>query len=621
MKYYDQFAQSAYDIEFNIAQPPAAPIVTATHRPGQITLQWTDTSEVVHGDYPFQGYSIYQGPSPSGPWSLFANYDIIDGVAQIQDFVLDPLTGALEQRLVRNGSDGGIQRYVVINQDYLLGGKMNDYTTYYYRVEAYSYDPDATPVTLVSANRNPISVAPEPQIAGLETPIAALDTIEVTHTAVGGPLSNGEVIPLVVDPFQLTGDDYRVDFGYDTVISIGYDTTDFYTFDTLTDTCDAYWDVDSGMIVIVLCVDTTLDSTVVDGPYVDTAVSTFWNWINVTTGDTLAAQNFNQSGDEDYPIEEGIQLKVVGPDFGVVAIQEVAGAGGTAITPPDNVMYSLNSTGDWYVSSDDGSNFARMNWRGLIGTYDWEFRWVDAASADASEYYDWDTDDLWPAPAPFQVWNIGIGTPDDASDDVRIFFSIIDDDGSGGWSYGDRIYPWEVEYFEPAPANSGALYAFPQDFRIGRIVFQDYSEATTQPAAGTVVRFTTAKVNTGADVFTFSSEAPSYTATQSKLDMIKAVPNPFYLFGPYDPSPGSYKIKFTHLPEKCTISIYNLGGELVRTLTKDNATVSETAWDILTENGLPVASGIYIYVVDAPGFGQKIGKMAVFTEAEVLRIY
>ncbi|UCE24578.1 MAG: T9SS type A sorting domain-containing protein, partial [Candidatus Zixiibacteriota bacterium] len=101
----------------------------------------------------------------------------------------------------------------------------------------------------------------------------------------------------------------------------------------------------------------------------------------------------------------------------------------------------------------------------------------------------------------------------------------------------------------------------------------------------------------------------------------KAVPNPFYLTSGYDPNPGSYAIKFHHLPEACTIRIYNLAGELVRTLEKDDPATAIAEWDILTENGLPVASGIYIYVVDAEGFGQKIGKMAVFVEKEVLDIY
>ena len=42
-------------------------------------------------------------------------------------------------------------------------------------------------------------------------------------------------------------------------------------------------------------------------------------------------------------------------------------------------------------------------------------------------------------------------------------------------------------------------------------------------------------------------------------------------------------------------------------------------WNGNTYNGLPVASGIYIYVVEAEGYGQKIGKFAIFKEVEVLK--
>ncbi len=105
------------------------------------------------------------------------------------------------------------------------------------------------------------------------------------------------------------------------------------------------------------------------------------------------------------------------------------------------------------------------------------------------------------------------------------------------------------------------------------------------------------------------------------IDKITTVPNPMYLFNEYSKSPGVYVVKFHHLPILCTISIYNLAGELVRTIEKNDAESAIANWDVLTENGLPVASGIYIYVVDAPGYGQKVGKMAIFVEEEVLRIY
>jgi hypothetical protein len=41
----------------------------------------------------------------------------------------------------------------------------------------------------------------------------------------------------------------------------------------------------------------------------------------------------------------------------------------------------------------------------------------------------------------------------------------------------------------------------------------------------------------------------------------------------------------------------------------------------LTEQGLPVASGIYIYYIEAEGLGSTFGKMAIFMEEERLRTF
>jgi len=145
---------------------------------------------------------------------------------------------------------------------------------------------------------------------------------------------------------------------------------------------------------------------------------------------------------------------------------------------------------------------------------------------------------------------------------------------------------------------------------------------TDLPEVGTTFRITTFKPNALVDVFTFTAEAPSEFANEEALDAIKAVPNPFYMFGPYDPAAGNYQIKFHHLPRVCSISIYNLAGDFISRIDKDGSDETGIAtWNLQSDNRIPVASGIYIYVVDAPGFGQKIGKMAVFYEDEVLTIY
>jgi hypothetical protein len=56
-------------------------------------------------------------------------------------------------------------------------------------------------------------------------------------------------------------------------------------------------------------------------------------------------------------------------------------------------------------------------------------------------------------------------------------------------------------------------------------------------------------------------------------------------------------------------------------LRKVTPTSGEISWDVLTESNLPPASGIYIYRISVPGVGHKVGKLAIFTEREQLRIY
>ena len=558
LKYNDKFAQQAYDFNFKLLQPPAPPVLTGVLLNGMVTIKWNDTSEVDPGDYPYQGYTVFQGESSTGPWTLVSNYDIDDGTAIILDEVLDPLTGVLEQRAVRFGSDNGVKRYYASTEDVIRSLPISNNTPYYYKVEAYSYnsDPLASPKTLSSAAV--IRVTPQSPIAGTKYGSDFADTLAVTRVAGG---SDGSVVPFIIDPGQLNGHDYWVIFDTDGIL----------------------------------------------GPV--------WHLIDATTGDTLLFNQVNQSGDEDYAIVDGVMVKVLGPQFGVTGIQEVAGSGGP-IVPPDNVMYSLNSTGDWYVDTDQPANFARMNWQNNIGTYDWEFRFT----TDSSEYYDFNTDLLQSDRAPFEVWNIGIGTLTDTTDDVRIQFAIIDDDVSGAWSWGDRIYTWEQPYSEPHPGT--AVYTFPDDFRIGRIIFQDNSGALIAPEIGTVVRFVTAKTNSVADTFMFTTTVPTVSSSGEQfLENIRAVPNPYYLSSSYDLNTTNRRMKFTNLPAKCTITIYNLAGHFVERIEKDDATTSETTWDLTNETNVPVASGIYIYVVEAPGFGQKIGKMAIFTEIEILGQY
>ncbi|MCB9251456.1 MAG: hypothetical protein H6605_03265 [Flavobacteriales bacterium] len=99
----------------------------------------------------------------------------------------------------------------------------------------------------------------------------------------------------------------------------------------------------------------------------------------------------------------------------------------------------------------------------------------------------------------------------------------------------------------------------------------------------------------------------SNETAKSALDIVNVVPNPYYAFSPYESSPVENKVKITNLPERCDISIYTVDGTLVKRIKKDDSS-TEVVWDIKNDAKVPIASGIYLIHVNAPGVGEKVLK-------------
>ncbi|MFQ6032710.1 MAG: T9SS type A sorting domain-containing protein [Candidatus Zixiibacteriota bacterium] len=96
---------------------------------------------------------------------------------------------------------------------------------------------------------------------------------------------------------------------------------------------------------------------------------------------------------------------------------------------------------------------------------------------------------------------------------------------------------------------------------------------------------------------------------RNQLSEIKVVPNPYIAHAIWEIKEGIRKIQFTHLPDVCTIRIYTLAGDLVKTIQHDNLTGTED-WDMLSENQQGIVAGVYFYHVQSK-YGEKIGKFAV----------
>ncbi|HSG68075.1 MAG TPA: T9SS type A sorting domain-containing protein, partial [Bacteroidales bacterium] len=109
-------------------------------------------------------------------------------------------------------------------------------------------------------------------------------------------------------------------------------------------------------------------------------------------------------------------------------------------------------------------------------------------------------------------------------------------------------------------------------------------------------------MNENYPVYTFSTEGVStvsYNASkaQSDLDLINVVPNPYYAYNSYERNALDNRIKITNLPNRASITIYNINGTLVRQLTKDSGE-TYIDWDLKNFAGIQVSGGVYLIHVD-----------------------
>jgi hypothetical protein len=122
------------------------------------------------------------------------------------------------------------------------------------------------------------------------------------------------------------------------------------------------------------------------------------------------------------------------------------------------------------------------------------------------------------------------------------------------------------------------------------------------------------------DLFSFTAPAVGYNADQAKLDVekINVYPNPYYGINPQELTKYTRWVTFTHLPPKATLRIFNLAGQLVKTIVKDNSDQSQR-WDLLNDSAFPVGNGLYIVHIDMPDLGTtKILKVAIIQEKQIL---
>lgn len=610
LKYYDTFAQFAYDVLFDVPIMPQ-PAVTSIALDREVVLNWGADKTAIdavenqpHGAYEFEAYSVYQLPTSTTDLSqgvVVATFDVVNSITVLREIQLDEDAGETYVRPIRllNNVDG-IKRYIDIKRDFLNNTALVNGQSYRFAVTAIGYNESLEPSKILESTPLIIDIVPHTANPGVVYGGAVGDTLEVSHTGA----SDGSAVPLVIDPSKTTGHEYKV----------------------------AFQQGEAG---------------------------TTWSLTDATTGTLLIADQTNQTGDDNYFITDGVMVKVLGPPFGIKALQE-EDQSGTIVDPRVGILTpSLGSTG--YILNNRAGEA-----NGPFGSGDRDFDRFDYWGNDdvtinfgeQSLTWDYITEEVHfdngnPYMAPFSIYRHKYS---DGST-VRLFAGFWDTDSNGVWSvdwedptFGvpayEPIYAWqgydangnEISY---DPAND-AQYAADNSLNTsanttfgastGEFVYPFvtatlislYLDGSDYPA-GNVIRLVTNKGNTPADVFSFTApDAPtsSTESAQADVEKVNVFPNPYYGYNSRETSRQGHYVTFSHLPANATIRIFDLSGVLVRTIEKNSVATQFQQWDLRNDNNYPVASGIYVAYIDMPDQAKtKVLKLAIIQEVQVLPVY
>ncbi|MBC8181321.1 hypothetical protein H8E88_09360 [candidate division KSB1 bacterium] len=209
----------------------------------------------------------------------------------------------------------------------------------------------------------------------------------------------------------------------------------------------------------------------------------------------------------------------------------------------------------------------------------------------------------------FEVWDI--------TNNIRVPFIFMDlDKSKNPDSYitpGDKILP--IMYVNNRPKGTWKMtFKAPSDTSVEIIA----------PTAGDIFHLEIEEPLTENDTYTIKTvETKFLAATESDLDLVKVVPNPYVSANKWEQGlpglttgRGERRIDFINLPPECTIRIYTTYGELVNTLNHDHRGTSDMldgteSWNLLSRDDREIAFGVYLFHVETAEGISKIGKFAL----------
>jgi hypothetical protein len=585
LKYFDTVAQRAFDLNFDLPKPPPTPITYVQELDRKVRLTWDQNDlgfeSIKPGlHYVFEGYRVWQLPSAGATTGkVIATFDRAgNNISTIYSNVFNTNEGAFERSLVINGTDEGLRFSLDITGDGIRGGPLVNYKDYYFKVTAFAYDSLNAVVDTIGAQVVTVSEVLEsslkPALHAVPKGSNAVYNVPAPQTAgpgFGTTIVVGQLIPGIADS------------SYQIVIQPGGTTFNIFN-------------VSSGDTIVAGA--PTSGAVIVNG------------FTPVFTAPTNPAGIFQLKG--------GNCLTCASDSISFMAGPAVVDSSGTYVV--SNYLHYPAGPVDpanWIFDGDLPEIHHDFLIRVLPDTT--EFAWAYAGGGPSPQAT---------FKVPFELYDLGLCSIDDPSDDVRVTPEIRDRNGNGVFDWADALYTRSIPYASVAwgSAPTSDTYS-PDDEAYGRVTFYQAPGSTaTLPAPGRIL-IRGGELCPG-DIFAFrtvpAGAAPG-TVVQNDMSRIRAVPNPYYAHSQYELTQFDRVLKFTNIPgsKEVTIRVFNLAGDLVRTIRRsaangDNMSASYIVWDLNTENNLPVGSGVYIARIDVAGIGSTTVRVAVFVEQERL---
>lgn len=568
-----RIVQVIYEKDYRFAQPPLMPTLKATAGDGEVVLTWDNRSDKKTKDpflgnvNDFEGYKLFRATDKkfSDPEIITDGYGTKTGLKPIfQCDKIDNLQGFAEYGQVNGmlyylGSETGLVHHFVDNT--VQNGR-----TYYYALVAYDYgdkdlgiSPSENNFTLELDESESVRyfgqnvqiVTPRQSAAGYKPP-----TIEILENETE-LLGTGSIAPEILSMSELEqGNIYKLTFGIDTLYNVGdydhglsYTTSSFYIYDG--DSL-VYSETPEESVYGNIIYNDTLGYHYLNS--VDLVKSDVFEGLKITIDQSLIKAEYDQSTSNWISGDSKLNVTATEKESGYFPWKY-------------NIMFEPSAhttiTTNTRIIRDENGKSRLSN---LLSGVTLDFKVVNMLFTDSTGNYE---------------------TLDLVAQDM---------DGNGQFDYEyDRVFV--------GPLKNDGKWA-------GTVFILDFVEGALAgdiPNEGDVfqVNFRRPFHTSDSISFKINSEIEvDENILSNSLENIKVVPNPYIATNTMETEVFNRflnqrrQIMFTHIPAECTIKIYSVSGVLVDEIIVDNSPSDGIIhWDLLSNEGLEIAAGVYIYTV------------------------